>query len=141
MKRQRLDAGVRFDFDVYGIVTVFRGFKLAWVINKFLKVNLSKKEDLTLRFIDYDVQVSHYRYAAGNTMVRLLKNKSHETGSGESLYLIPELPSIDFFLTISSSSDSIDRDDVVNRLRLSNGIEYVTRIDLSTVKSAENFLE
>ncbi len=141
MKKQRLDAGIRFDFEVFGIVTVFKDYKLAWVINKTLSIDLARKEDLILRFIDHNLEISNYSHSTENTRFRLLRNKSQDSEFGESLHLIPELPSIDFFLTISTSPDFIDEDSFVSELRRNKGIEYVGKIDLSTLKSRENFLE
>ena len=141
MKKQRLDAGVHFDFEVLGIVTTFRDYKLAWVINNSLGIELKKEEDLLLQFVDYELEISHFTYSTENTKVRLLRNRSLGEESMESLYLIPEMPSVDFFLTISVPSDLVDSKTATTELRSTRGIEYVGTIDLESVKSRENFLE
>lgn len=136
MKRQRLHVEYEIDFEVFGIVSAFRDFKLAWNINQTLHLNLVKREDLRLKFIDYDLVVSHYQYETENADVRLIRNRSYDSQSEEGSFFIPELTGMDFFLR----SIGEELPNWPSELRRIEGIEFVNRIDLDRLKSKENFI-
>jgi hypothetical protein len=137
MKRQRLQVDYEIDFEVFGIVSAFKDYKLAWNLNDRLHINLSRQSDLRLQFVDFELIVSNYLYQTENTQVSLIKNRSHEMDGKEGAYFIPELIKMDYFLRIM---DPEMGEKWMSALRAIPGVEYVNRIDLDRLKSKENFI-
>ena len=50
MKKSRLDIEYDFDFELLGIHSSARGYKLAWEINQALGIQLVKQPDLVVGF-------------------------------------------------------------------------------------------
>ena len=137
MKRQRLRAEYEIDFVLLGIVSAFRDFKLAWNLNHKLHLDLVKKKDLRLQFLDHEIVASNFLYQTENSQMWLIKNRSHQMEEHEGRYLVPELTEMDYFLRISGAE--IDSD-WLSSLRAITGIDYVYKIDLDQLKSKENFI-
>lgn len=137
MKRQRLQADYEIDFELLGIVSTFRDFKLAWNLNQNLHLSLVKKKDLRLQFVDHELVVSNFLYETENSQMWLIKNRSHEIDERDGTYFVPELTEMDYFLRISGAEYDTDW---LESLRSIVGIEYVLKIDLDQLKSKENFI-
>ena len=140
MKKQKLLVDFEFDFDVYGIVSTYKDYKLVWNINKNLHVSLRKEQDMTLNFVDNQLILSHYRYTTEGSELQLLRNKSHEQSGGESLYMIPEMPQIDFFILVQGEISGFDNTEIKKRLKKTPGVEFVMEVDIESLKSKENFI-
>ncbi len=138
MKKQRLDVAYEIDFIVYGIVSVFRDYKLAWSLNNNLKIELVKGKDIHLQFVDYRLIVSNFLFETENTQIRLIKNRSPENESGERAYFVPEMPELDYFLIVRGVEEF--EIDVQESLRTIQGIEYVIKINIDKLKSQDNFI-
>ena len=50
IKKNKLEIEYTYDFELLGVRTSLKGYKLAWEINKILRMNLIKHENLV---IDY----------------------------------------------------------------------------------------
>ncbi len=138
MKRQRLEVSYEIDFDVYGIVSVYKDYKLAWYLNDSLNIELVKGKDLNLQFVDYNLIISNYLFETENTQIRLLKNRSPENDSGEGAYFVPEMTNLDYFLIVRGTDEF--ENDLRISLRKIGGIEYVIKINIDQLKSKDNFI-
>jgi len=49
MKKKRLDIEYTFDFDLYGIISNVKAYKLAWELNNLLGSKLQKKDDYEIQ--------------------------------------------------------------------------------------------
>jgi len=137
MKRQRLLADYEIDFEVFGIVSVFKDYKLAWNLNKNLHLSLVKKNDLRLRFVDHELVVSNFLYETENSQLWLLKNRSYEIDKRMGTYFVPEMTEMDYFLRISGEVPDAKW---LELLRSTIGIEYVHKVNVERLKSKENFI-
>lgn len=140
MKKQKLIVDFEFDFDVFGIVSTFKDYKLAWNINKSLNISLQKKNDIAIKFVDSELVVSHFSYSTESLMFQLIRNKSFKQLGGENQYLIPELPKMDYFVMVNGEFGDWDHNSVQNKLRKTTGIEFVTKLEIEKLKSRENFI-
>ncbi|GAB3829259.1 hypothetical protein GCM10028895_43900 [Pontibacter rugosus] len=87
MKTHRLHIEYNFGFDVYGLVSSSKDYKLAWILNKLLNLHLIKSEDLCYnRFEKNGMLISNFEYRSENNVVRLLKNKALGSSSLKSLF-------------------------------------------------------
>src|SRR5688572_4434698 len=111
MKKSRLVIDYEFNFELIGITTPARGYKLAWEINQRLGVNLVKQPDLVVGFKNNEEKsFSFYAFQTPLNRLKLFKNKptyapTEEVGAstGEpaekesgKYFLIPEFPHFDF---------------------------------------------
>ncbi len=140
MRKQKLLIDFEFDFDVYGIVSTFKDYKLAWHINKDLHVNLSKKKDISIQFVDGELVISNYKYETDNSELQLLRNKSYELLGGDNQYLVPEMHRMDYFITLQGDINGWTIQEIQNRLQSTKGIDFVMKMDLDNLKSKENFI-
>ena len=140
MKKQRLQAEFEFEFDVIGIVSAYKDYKLAWNINNLLSVNLKREKDVKIKFIDNELVISHFKHTTENSDLQLLRNKSYELSGGENQYLIPEMKRFDYFLIIHGEVNEQGTDQIQTILKEIRGIEFVTRVEVENLRSKENFI-
>ena len=140
MKKQRLLVDFEFDFDVFGIVSTYKDYKLAWNINNSLHVSLQKENDITIKFVDSELVVSHFKYNTESSELQLLRNKSYELSGGENQYLIPEMAQIDYFVLVQGEIYGYTESEMQSNLKKTDGIEFVMKLDVEKLKSRENFI-
>jgi len=140
MKKQRLHVDFEFDFDVFGIVSTYKDYKLVWNLNNSLHVNLRKENDITINFVDSELVVSHFKYNTESSELQLLRNKSYELYGGENQFLIPEMPQIDYFILIQGKIGEFSLDELQGKLKKTQGVEFVMKIEIEKLKSRENFI-
>ena len=136
MKRQKLQADYEIDFEVFGIVSTYKDFKLASNLNDKLHLALTKKKDLRLRFVDHELVVSNFLYETPTSQIWLIKNRSHEFDGGEGAYFVPELTEMDYFLRTAGTKEK----NWMNELRSIPGVDYTHFVNLDKLKSKENFI-
>ena len=140
MKKTKLFVEPTFDFELLGLVSPVKDYKMAWIINNALDLKLAKTDDYELEFISGTrLCISQYKCEKENGFTQLLKNKSfsHDTNS---LYLIPELKIIDYFLLIQDFTSEVDINDYIERLSGNGLIQNVVKLDIDKIKSKENLL-
>ncbi len=142
MKKQRLFVDYEFDFDVFGVVSAFKDYKLAWNLNESLGISLAREKDLLLKFVDHTLAITNFKFETENSLIRLLKNRSYESWYGENLFLVPEMIKIDFFITVSGDTGYLKWESAsfLEILRTVNGVDYALKVEIEKIKSKENFL-
>ena len=138
MRKSKLVVNYELGAKVIGLVTTLKEYKLAWNINQVFKIDLFMQPALQIELVkDTDLSITNYLYYADIQQIRLIKNKSNESNSG---YLIPELANFDFFIMISGEAEIMPDEPVVARLHAIKGIEYFQLIDVTKLKSKDNFI-
>lgn len=138
MKKQRLFVDYEFDFVVFGVVSTFKDYKLAWNLNKSLGISLAREKDLLIKFVDHTLIITNFKFNTENSLIRLLKNRSNESN----LFLVPEMITMDFFITVTGDAGYLNRNSAsfFDILRKVNGVDYVIKVEIEKIKSKENFL-
>ena len=110
MKKNRLTAAYDFDFDLIGIVSTVKEYKLAWNLNQLNLFHLVKAEDIKIEFTDHrQILISNLIHEDDYSMVHLLKNKLISSNNGVNQYLIQELSRFDFLLKVRNlTEDRLD---------------------------------
>jgi hypothetical protein len=140
MKKSKLIVDHIYEFELLGFVAPVKDYKMAWIINNSLDLKLVKTEDYEIEFINgTKLCVSQYKYEKENGFIQLLKNKSF-TPDTNSIYLIPELKIIDYFLIIQDFTSDVDINDYIERLSGNSVIQNVVKLDIEKIKSKENLL-
>lgn len=138
MKKNRLKVALDFDFELMGIVSQSPEYKLAWSINQQLNINLIRAKEARIEFVNYsDLLISYYIFETENSLLRLIKNKSHEGGA---IFLLPEAKQIDYLLQIYNHSGAFDCKNIFSTLAKNSEIQFITRIELEKLKSKENLI-
>jgi len=137
MKRNRLEIEYSFDFELLGLTTSAKSYKLAWELNRRLHIRLVRKADLVIQVRSLQLSYSVHAHESPANTLRLFRNKSNEMEQSKHL-LVPEYPHGDFILMIQGEELQSNR--VREELRNIPSIELVALIPLDTLKSKENFI-
>jgi hypothetical protein len=138
---QKLDIEYDFDFDLIGISSSEKGYKLAWLLNQKLHISLVKAEDLQLDFNGGAVlRLINYHYQTANNRYRLIRNRAVESEQINKPYLIPELEGFDFFLMLENNTKTIDLEEVCRHLGELKEIQYLMVVNVDQLKSKDNLI-
>jgi hypothetical protein len=139
MKKNKLVIDYDYDFQLTGIVSPLKGYKLAWEINHKLGINLVRQPDLVVGFKNQEEKYfAYYAYETRLNRLKLFKNKPIDYERGK-YFLVPEFPRYDFiFLT---SSDEVDFNTMVTQsLKTIPSVELLSPLPTATLKSKVNFI-
>jgi hypothetical protein len=140
MKKTKLYIEPTFDFELIGLVSPVKDYKMAWLINREMDLDLVKSEDLQIEFLSSPrLEISQYSLSLPHGFIQLLKNKALNT-SQQLAYLIPELRNLDYFLLIQDDTHQTSITTFVDHLSRNPFIQSVVRLDISKIKSKENLL-
>jgi len=138
MKKKRLEIEYNYDFDLIGVISSAKVYKLAWDINNQLSVRLVKMKDLMVEFKNKtEVSFSHYAWENEVNKLKLFRNKPTE-GEGR-YFLIPEHPHFDYVI-MTQGEDFTDNNRLQELLRNIPSVELVAFIPLAPLKSKDNFI-
>lgn len=134
-KKYTLTFEQTFDFDMVGICSHHSDYRLAWGINQCLSIQLCRcEEDYIVTNKKGEAVSSHSMYEFADEENRLdyflVKNKT--LGN----YLIPEKPSIDFFLFLCDNT-VIEMNDLTKQLKSVSSILGVYPFDPEEIDSAQ----
>jgi hypothetical protein len=139
MKKSKLVIDYEFDFELIGIRSSAKGYKLAWEINNQLGIHLIRQPDLTVGFKKGEERkFSFYAHETRLNRLKLFKNKPVDTDSGK-YFLIPEFHHFDFIILIQMD-DLAQRDTFLEQLKQISSIELSASIPLEGLKSKSNFI-
>lgn len=140
MKKAKLQIEPAFDFDLLGIVSPIREYRMAWLVNQELDLNLVKVDDLELEFLNAEkLEIAQYFLSLPHGFIQLLKNKAINS-TQQLAYLIPELKNLDYFLLVQDETEELDLINFVKKLSQNPLVQSIVRIDISKLKSKENLL-
>lgn len=140
IKKAKLVIEPTFDFELLGLVSPVKDYKMAWLINKELNLSLSKAEDLILEFVATPrLEISQYFLSLPYGFIQLLKNKALNS-SLQLAYLVPELRNLDYFLLLQDQTEQTNIITFAEQLSKNPMIQSVVRLDINKIKSRENLL-
>jgi len=138
MRKKKLVVDTDVQASVFGLVTLLKDYKLAWKINKALRTHLIKQPAQHIDFLTgVNLSVTNFDYRAEYYRVRLIKNKSSEDVAQ---YLIPELERFDYFIFIDGQEFFNSMSKLKGQLKEIDGIDYVHLVNVSKLKSKDNFI-
>jgi hypothetical protein len=138
MKKNKLLIDYDFDFQLLGISTVAKGYKLAWDINQLLSINLIKQPDLVVGFKNNEEKsFSFYAFETPLNRLKLFKNRPSDQDTGK-YFLIPEFPHYDFI--ILAAMEEQHQTHLIDLLRSIPSVQLVAPISLEGLKSKSNFI-
>lgn len=137
MKKNRLEIEYSYDFELLGLTTSAKSYKLAWELNRSLHIRLTKKTDLVIHGRSHQATYSFHAHENQVSTLRLFRNRPNEPELSRSL-LVPEFPHNDFIFMIQGEELGSNR--LQQDLRNIPSIELVAFIPLGALKSKDNFI-
>ena len=139
MKKSRLVIEYDFDFELVGLLSSARGYKLAWEINQALGMQLVKQPDLQVGFKNnQEKSFSFYSHETQLNRLKLFKNKPADQENGK-YFLIPEFPHYDFII-LAAMEEQHSHQYLIHRIRTIKAIQLAASIPLEGLKSKSNFI-
>lgn len=140
MKRTKLLVEPSFDFELLGLVSPVKDYKMAWLINRDLNLDLVRSDDVKIEFVSSPrLEISQFFLSLPHGFIQLLKNKALNT-SQQLAYLIPELRNLDYFLLVQDQTQQFSISTFVDHLGKNPLIQSVVKLDVSKIKSKDNLL-
>src|SRR5690606_15449238 len=139
MKKSKLVIEYDYDFELAGVISTLKGYKLAWEINRKLGIKLVRQPDLAVGFKNQeDRYFSFYAYETRLNRLKLFNNKpvDYETGK---YFLVPEFPRFDFIL-LTASEDVNFTSMILQVIKEIPSVELVAPIATESLKSRSNFV-
>jgi hypothetical protein len=139
MKKSKLLIDYEFDFELLGVTTSVKGYKLAWEINQLLNIRLIRQADLMVGFKNTDEKsFSFYAYETNINRLKLFKNRPSDIDGGK-YYLIPEFPHFDFII-LAAMEEPFAHHQLIELIRSIPSVQLVASIPLEGLKSKSNFI-
>jgi hypothetical protein len=126
------------NYEIIGICSHHRDYRLVWGLNEYMKLQLSKAEkDFAVYSKKGQLLSTHPYYEQRDKEHEmdfyLIKNKVNGK------FLIPERQQIDYFLFVLNNLE-IEMDVWVEKLKLHPGVLTAIYVDASDLKSTENII-
>ena len=130
------------NYDLFGIVSNIKEYKLAWILNKIFFIDLVKIDDLIIKKHNRKVfQISNYLYQSDEFTIRLLKNKLiYKIDINNEKFLIQKLSKFDYLFQIYNSSTSFNRKEIINKLNSESSIQFANFVNINLIKEKDLLL-
>lgn len=139
MKKSKLIIDYEFDFDLLGLISSAKGYKLAWEINQVLGIQLVKQPDLVVGFKNNEEKgFSYYAHQTRINRLKLFKNKPSDQERGK-YFLIPEFPHFDFII-LADMKEQYPQEHLIRQIKSITAIQLASSIPLDGLKSKSNFI-
>jgi hypothetical protein len=138
IRKNKLEIEYSFDFELLGIRTSLKGYKLAWHLNKILDTRLVKQQDLAIHLKGGPALYDHFAFITPMNALHLFRNRPSDTENAVPV-LVPEFPHYDYIL-MTQSEESLAGNRLQEYLRQVPSVELASLIPLSALKSKENFI-
>ncbi|HBH24809.1 MAG TPA: IPExxxVDY family protein [Cytophagales bacterium] len=141
MSKNKLTYEIDFDFKLFGLISYAKDYKLAWLINEHLGINLVKDDDLKIHFVkNHHILVSNFKFETEHSIFRLLKNKAVEFSNPKKTFLLPELPDFDYFMIVQGFDASFQKGEIKKQLSAIKEIQLLNVFKPENLTSKENLI-
>ena len=138
IRKNHLEIEYSYDFELVGIRTSLKGYKLAWQINQGLQTRLVKQKDLEVPFHDGAALFDHFGFQTPLNALHLFRNRTTAADNASPI-LVPEFPHFDYIL-MTQSEKSLNGNRLQEYLRNLPSVEWASLIPLTALKSKDNFI-
>jgi hypothetical protein len=139
MMKTKLHIEYDYDFELVGIRSATKGYRLAWELNNALGIHLVRQPDLEVEFKKGEEKsFSFYAHEGRLNRLKLFKNKPVD-GEHSKYCLVPEFPHFDFIF-LMQMDDQTQREMLITKLKELPSVELVAPISIDGLKSKSNFI-
>lgn len=131
-----LEIEEEYDFEIIGVSSHEKDYRLAWSLNKCLGWRLRRKHDLEVRgkrSVSYHAQY-HWVHPVDLVVFTLIDNKTPEG------IFMPDLAQFDYILKIEQAGEELS-DAFLHRLRQADFVLAVQRQNVDKLKFKNNLLD
>lgn len=140
-KKNKWEENYEIDFELIGVVSPMKEYKLAWHLNQLGIFHLVKEDDIKIEFAEQKViRISNLAAETDFTMVHLLRNKLAGAGTVGFKYLLPELRQFDYLIKLKNTLQDKWSSDVMTKLKSCAAIDYAVIVDPANIKAKENLI-
>jgi len=137
----RLPIEYSYDFNLIGVISSMKEYKLAYHLNKLFNWKLYKVDDVVFTQKKKSYEYSCYEFVTENIVIMLLKNRCNLFENSSSVnYLLPELKRYDYLIKIESEEYETESDDIVRELQQIANISLIETIEINRLKNRENLI-
>lgn len=141
MKTFKLEVEYDYDFDVFGLVSSSKEYKLAWALNKYFNLRLVKQQDLNYDFMHKGrLVISNYLHTTEHNSFRLFRNKSVDLSTLKKPFLIPDIKEYDYVFQITGVISDFYQQELLNRFKHIPIVQYVKKFDPQSLRFKENLM-
>ena len=141
MAKNRLKVSYDFDFHLVALSTSLKAYKLAWMLNRDLQINLSKADNISIDFSrGKSLSISNYISKTEYQTVRLLRNRSEDFDSKPDNCLLPEFKKFEYLLMVSDDSVTFDINAFIYKIEQIPFVDFLLLVDTATLKSKDNLI-
>lgn len=120
------------NYNVIGIVSTFKEYKVAWHLNQLFDIDLIKKKDEEVRLVNSSViKISFLEFKIGKRHIKLISNKLKNSSKSN---LISSLSNFDFFIIFSKNFFEFKDYDIIDRLKTNNTFQFANFVDINKLK-------
>ena len=136
MAKFTLEVEEDYDFDLIGICSHIKDYRLSWELNNGLGFDLSKDQDFELSLKGVHQSFSFFSFIDEDNLTEyyLLSNRS-ETGT-----LIPEQNNCDYFLLIKGNSGNGEKSSLIRKISALKHVLTSFEVNVEELKSKNNLL-
>lgn len=136
-----LDFEYDIDYQLIGVISNVKEFKLAWLVGKVLELDFEKKDDLSFQLPGKkELLISNFVSESEYFTFRFLKNKAYDTNGLPKPYLLPEVKNYDYLIQLEGEYSRLSFDEIKMALREDAIVQYADIIDVDSLKSKENLI-
>ena len=141
MKTFKLEVEYDYDFDLFGLVSSSKEYKLAWSLNKCFNIRLIKQQDLNYDFLNKGrLVISNYLHMTEHSTIRLFRNKSVDLSTLKKPFLVPDIKDYDYIIQLTGAMGDCGQQELLNRFKLVPLIQYAKKFDPNSLKFKENLM-
>ncbi|MGW8122146.1 IPExxxVDY family protein [Roseivirga echinicomitans] len=141
MAKNKLDISYEIDFELVAVNASVKEYKLAWMLNKSLGWDLSKKENITLDFTgNKALLISNYLYETEYQTFRLIRNRAVDGEDQFNAFIVPELKNFDYFILIENESVGFDTNTFISKIKEIPFVQFAVLMDAANLKSKDNLI-
>jgi hypothetical protein len=138
MKKSKLVINYDYDFELVGVTSSAKSYKLAWELNRSLSLHLIKQPDLVVGFKNVDKYFGYYAHETQLNRLKLFKNRPNDGETGK-YFLIPEFPHFDFII-LSQLEEHASKYNLIALIKGIPSVQLASNIPLEGLKSKSNFV-
>lgn len=156
MGKHTLEIEYDYDFVLIGISSHEKDYRLCWMLNKQLGLELFKTDSLEIKgkkqetpsFFSLFTYENEELFREYTVIANLSESKSVIKGDSlfdavnpaENELLIPEHKQMDYFFVIKGEIENEETDEIIRKIKEIESVQTAVRIDVTQLKSKQNII-
>ncbi len=141
MAKNKLQVTYDYDFTLLALNANVKAYRLAWSINRDLKLDLSHCHNIEIDFKSgRTLNIVNYKDVGEYRTIRLLRNRAEESEEQFDAFIVPELKNFDYFIILENESNTFDENTFISKIKEISFVQFTTKVDIEALKSRDNLI-